>query len=96
MALDLAVMGSAAHKAGPQTLAPLPFAGPPPPPPMPPTPGMYLPGPPPPGVLLPRPIVYRLDEEAAKQMDEYRSRSLLKVSPGASKPASVMSWSVIA
>ncbi|KAK3147425.1 hypothetical protein QOZ80_3BG0282200 [Eleusine coracana subsp. coracana] len=83
MALDLAVMGLAARKAGPQTLAPLPFAGPPLPPPIPPTSGMYLPGPPPPGVLLPRPIVYPPDPEALKYMDECRSRSLIKFISGA-------------
>ncbi|GJN08048.1 hypothetical protein PR202_ga25933 [Eleusine coracana subsp. coracana] len=83
MALDLAVMGLAARKAGPHTLAPLPFAGPPLPPPIPPTSGMYLPGPPPPGVLLPRPIVYPPDPEALKYMDECRSRSLIKFISGA-------------
>uniref|UniRef100_A0A0A9D3R0 polynucleotide adenylyltransferase n=1 Tax=Arundo donax TaxID=35708 RepID=A0A0A9D3R0_ARUDO len=44
---------------------------------------MYLPGPPPPGVLLPRPIVYQLNPAAVTQMDECRSRSLVKFISGA-------------
>ncbi|TVU47284.1 hypothetical protein EJB05_06879, partial [Eragrostis curvula] len=78
MPLDLSIRGSAARKAELQTLAPVPFLGPPPPPPIPPTSGMYLPGPPPPGVLLPRPIVYQLNPVAFRHMDECRSRSLIK------------------
>ncbi|WVZ56730.1 hypothetical protein U9M48_007219 [Paspalum notatum var. saurae] len=78
MALDLAVGGSAAGKAEPQTLAPVMVLGPPPPPPIPPTSGMYLPGPPPPGVLLPRLIPMPFTREAIVYMDECRSRSLLQ------------------